>query len=431
MSTPQQLKERWETPEGKKVRQQIIEHISEPNWVKFLIGFPLLEEIKNGRDLRYIDLSNEELFNAYLNDTNLEGANLQGSNLMCSQLKNAYLSKAKLQKTNLESALLDNINFFDSDLSGSILKQTHMPFGNLVKCILNNSDLSEGHFIDCHFWSANLDFSKLENAIFNRADFYGASLINCEICNAKFIYSILQKTNLSNSIISDTDFTYSNICEANLENTELIRCRIYGASAWNLKANNNTKTKDLIISKDNEPKITLDNIEMAQFIYLILNNEKISNLITTMRTKTVLILGSFDNKSKLVLDKIKEILPKHNLIPIVFDFKPPMEHRFMETVKTLALLSNFVIVDLSQRSGQYYEISQLVNNIRVPFVTIAVSGTKVSGMLEDLNDYYWWSKDYFSYPKNRWEDKLPELIEKEIIPWAEEINNKLSQNKER
>lgn len=27
MATPQQLKERWLTPKGKKVRQQIIEHI--------------------------------------------------------------------------------------------------------------------------------------------------------------------------------------------------------------------------------------------------------------------------------------------------------------------------------------------------------------------------------------------------------------------
>ncbi|GAH08922.1 unnamed protein product [marine sediment metagenome] len=27
ITTPQQLKERWLTPEGKKVRQQIVEHI--------------------------------------------------------------------------------------------------------------------------------------------------------------------------------------------------------------------------------------------------------------------------------------------------------------------------------------------------------------------------------------------------------------------
>ena len=37
MSTEKQLKERWETPEGKKVRQQIIDN-SNSNWERYLIN---------------------------------------------------------------------------------------------------------------------------------------------------------------------------------------------------------------------------------------------------------------------------------------------------------------------------------------------------------------------------------------------------------
>ena len=187
--------------------------------------------------------------------------------------------------------------------------------------------------------------------------------------------------------------------------------------------------KNLIMSK--YPLITVDDIEIAQFIYLILNNEKISKIITSMRTKGVLILGSFDDKSMPVLNKLTEILSKYDLVPMIFYFKAPKEHRFMETVRTMALLSKFVIVDLSKRSGQLYEIAKLVDNIKVPYATIAVEGTKVSGMLEDLHDYYWYRKEYFPYPENGWENQLPELVKDKIIPWADEINNKLLEYRDR
>ena len=35
MSTPQQLKERWKIPEGKEVKQQIIDH-SDSDWERYL-----------------------------------------------------------------------------------------------------------------------------------------------------------------------------------------------------------------------------------------------------------------------------------------------------------------------------------------------------------------------------------------------------------
>jgi len=39
-----------------------------------------------------------------------------------------------------------------------------------------------------------------------------------------------------------------------------------------------------------EPRITIDNIEVAQFIYLLLHNEKIRDVIDTITSKAVLIL---------------------------------------------------------------------------------------------------------------------------------------------
>jgi hypothetical protein len=39
----------------------------------------------------------------------------------------------------------------------------------------------------------------------------------------------------------------------------------------------------LVITGPGEPEITVDNIEVAQFIYLMLNNEKVRDVIDTCR----------------------------------------------------------------------------------------------------------------------------------------------------
>lgn len=301
IATPQQLKERWGTSKGEIVRKQIIDHIRELNWERFLKGFPFSEEIPNSRDLRFIDLKG---------------------------------------------------------------------------CKLGNANL------------------------------WGTSLIGAKMNN-----SILHHACLSQADLSRADLTKSNI---------------YGISVWNIITDRNTIIKDLIISED--PLFTVDDIEIAQFIWLITNNKKISNLITTMKTKSVLILGSFDAQSKLVLNKIKEILPNYDFVPIIFNFNPPIEHRLIESIKTLAQLSKFVIVDLSVKSGQNFEAS-IVPDTTVSFVTIAFEGAKVSEMLKSLDVYYWWRKEYFPYPKKGWENELQCIIEKKIIPWTNEINDKLLEKK--
>lgn len=319
-------KKRWLTPKGQEVRQQIIEHIREDNWEKFLKGFPFVEEVKNGRDLRFIDLNGAnlkeaDLWSANLSESCFKEANLNGANLM-----GAYLYSA-----NLRGAKLNGATLLETDLVGADLREAELNRTNFMRADLGGIDLRR----------TKMNRALLRNCIINQANLSGADLTG----------------------------TY-----------------IYGISAWDIKTDENTIMKNLVISEN--PLITVDDIEIAQFIHLILNNKKISNIITSMRTKCVLILGSFDDDSMPILNKLTEILPEYNLVPIIFYFKAPKEHSLMETVRTMALLSKFVIVDLSKRSGQLYEIANLVNNIKVPYVTIAVEGTKVSGILEDLHDYY-------------------------------------------
>jgi hypothetical protein len=78
--------------------------------------------------------------------------------------------------------------------------------------------------------------------------------------------------------------------------------------------NEQTQQSGLVISKPGEPTITVDHLEVVQFIYLLLDNEKIREVIDTITSKAVLILGRFTSERKAVLDAIRNEL--HHRAPL-------------------------------------------------------------------------------------------------------------------
>jgi uncharacterized protein YjbI with pentapeptide repeats len=83
------------------------------------------------------------------------------------------------------------------------------------------------------------------------------------------------------------------LVDTHLTGADLTGCFVYGVSAWGLKLEG-AKQQNLIITNlaENEPEITVDNLGVAQFIYLMLNNEKVRDVIDTITSKAVLILGA-------------------------------------------------------------------------------------------------------------------------------------------
>ena len=68
---------------------------------------------------------------------------------------------------------------------------------------------------------------------------------------------------------------------------------IYGSSAWDIITDEKTKQDNLIINANNEYSITVDNIELAQFIYLLLNNKKLRDIIDVITAKAVFNTWTF------------------------------------------------------------------------------------------------------------------------------------------
>src|SRR5262249_51751203 len=146
----------------------------------------------------------------------------------------------------------------------------------------------------------------------------------------------LHRADLQGAILIGTDFS----------GADLNGCRIHGVSAWRLKMEG-AEQQNLVITRRDEPAITVDNIEVAQFIYLLLHNEKIRDVIDTIGKKGVLLLGRFTEGRMAVLERLRDKLRDLGFVPMVFNFDKPETKDFTDTVRLLASLSKFVIVDIT------------------------------------------------------------------------------------
>ena len=157
----------------------------------------------------------------------------------------------------------------------------------------------------------------------------------------------------------------------NFRGADISNSPINGISSWGNMIDETTKQNDLIITEWDEPTVTVDNFEIAQFLYLMISNNKIRNIIDTLATKVVLILSSFAKNDKAVLDQIKLGLRKSNFIPVVFDFDKPSSRNLTETVSTLAHLSKFIVADLTNSISIPHELASIIPTLRsVPIVPI-------------------------------------------------------------
>ena len=168
--------------------------------------------------------------------------------------------------------------------------------------------------------------------------------------------------------------------------------------------NDQTKQQNLVIADYGETGITVDNIEVAQFIYLLLNNEKLRDVIDTITSKTVLILGRFSKDRKPILDAIRNALRKHDYLPILFDFDPTTNQTIIETVKTLAGMSRFVIADITDARSVPQELQIIDTHCRTVAVRLVKKRDKPGHGMLDFRNSSWFVKGRYEY------DSLEELI---------------------
>ena len=382
--------------------------------------------------LTLADLSGANLQNVNLSGANLSGANFSGANLSGTDLRNANLSGADLrnavmftyahlQGSNLSEVNLSGADLFEASLRSANLSEANLSAAVLAQADLNGADLSganvsganvsKTNLVEAHLRSTNLHGANLIQADLFKADLREADLSGADLSGAN-----LMRADLSGANVSGADLRGAVLVEANLTGADLTGCLVYGVSAWNVTLTKNTKQQDLVITDRGEPDITVDNIEVAQFVYLLLHNKKIRDVIDTIGKKGVLLLGRFTDGRIVVLERLREELRQRGYLPIVFNFDKPETKDFTETVRLLAGLSKFVIADITNPKSAPLELQATVPEIMVPFQPIIQQGEEPFAMLADLQRKHDWVFKTIRYSSL---DRLIQTMNDEIIRPAE------------
>ncbi|MHC4104356.1 MAG: pentapeptide repeat-containing protein [Planctomycetota bacterium] len=313
-----------------------------------------------------------------LSEWDLRGVDLRHAFLIRPDLRNADLREAvlsytRLVKADLRGAILDGADLMEASIGYSDLSGL-----DLSKQNLNGAKLKGTDFTKANLSGAGLRSANLSNANVSEADLTNADLTKADLTKANFTRATLSGANLEGTILVSTNF----------QNANLTNCKIYGISAWDINLTETTQS-NLVITRDDEPTVTVDNLEVAQFIYLLFNNQKVRDVIDTITSKVVLILGRFSEERKAILDAIREELRCRNFTPVLFDFDKPASKDTTGTVETLARIARFIIADLTEPRSIPHELAIVVPSLRTtPVVPIKLADAGDYSMFKDFERSY-------------------------------------------
>lgn len=366
-----------------------------------------------GANLEGANLKGASLRGCFLAKANLKSAILTAANLTGSDLTNSDISKADLSKaclnstlfcrSNLERAKLQGVDGFEVNLRGANLSRANLSKANLI-----GANLIEVHAGNCKMTKAICIRASMSNAFFADSNFQGAAL-----CNSR-----LEFINFSRCNLREVDFTHSSLISSDFSGADLTGSRVFGVSAWDLKLEGANQSQ-LTVAADKGPEVIVDDLEIAQFIYVLLNYRKLKSVFNNVTERGVLLLGRFKDGGLDVLHAIADRLRSHDqkYLPIIFDFERPKDRDLIETIITLAGLSRFVIADLSGPMVPK-ELGAIVPNIQTPCVQIIQSSREPHHPDPELSKSKWLVPSPVEYEDT---EELLSLLNARVIKPAEEL----------
>ena len=240
------------------------------------------------------------------------------------------------------------------------------------------------------FSGADLRGVKIKNGTgcdFSSANLEDAQLHQSHLIRANFSKAILDGADLSDANLFECNLTRTSFVETNLTGCKLDNANVYGAAVWNAQGEPSSQN-NLIISPPGHALLTLDRIELAQFVFLLVRNRKIRDVITTLSSKSVLILGRFSDERKSILDALSNKIRNRNMLPIIFDWQPSENRDLTETVQLLASLCRFVFADITDAKSIPQELSHIIPYFpSVPIQPIILTSQRPYAMFEHWRRY--------------------------------------------
>jgi uncharacterized protein YjbI with pentapeptide repeats len=339
----------------------------------------------------------------------------RGENYAKPDLSEADLSGADLPAANLREADLRKANLSEARLRTADLREANLYAANLRKAYLWAANLWAANLWAANLWKANLGEAMLRIANLREVDLHEANLYGANLNKADLSGADLREANFSRADLSGARLRYAGLIGTVFEKADLTDCEVYGVSVWDIRLEGAIQS-NLMITPPYQSAIQVDNLQVAQFIYLLLNNENIRHVIDTITSKVVLILGRFTPERKVVLDAIRDELRKRDYLPVLFDFQKPESKDLTGTVTTLANMARFIIADLTDPSSVPHELATIIPITVAPVQTILLEGQREYAMFADLKRRYHWVLEPYRYES---QNALLQHLEDGVIRPAE------------
>lgn len=342
-----------------------------------------------GADLSEFNLAGANLSKADFSGAKLAGANLSGANLSRAKffradLSQADLSRANLFKANLSQADLAGINLNGADLTGAFLIRANLSGATLHQACLKGANLGQASL-----FRASLKGAVLSQASFFKADLSEADLSESNLEGANLQEAVLERTNLRSANAANANLCFATLLKANLDHAVLDNCAVYGTSLWDVSLAE-ARQRDLDIMPAQEPVLSVDSLQTAQLVGMLLHHERARYEVFSITLNTVLVIGRFPPDRKPILEAVKEALRRGDYSPLVLDFHLPGSGDKNEIVKTLGRMSRFVVADLTDDRRIAQTLDAVVHFLpSIPIQPVAEEGREAGVVDSHYFKYRW------------------------------------------
>lgn len=332
---------------------------------------------------------------------------LRGADLRGAKLSGALLVGADLTGADLGDAVMTWADLGGADLTGAILRSADLRDASFKGAHLVRVDAREANLADANLAGADLTEANLAKCDLSRAFLPEANLLRANLADAMLAASTLSGANvrwvdLSRADLADANLMGAHLVGTYLDGANLTGSHVYGIAAWDVRVDAKTRQNDLVITPAEQASISVDSVDVAQFIYLLVNNRKIREVIDGVTSKVVLILGRFTASRMRILEGIKRALRTMGFTPVLFDWETPASKDVTGTVETIARMARFILADLTDPRSIPHELATIVPFLRTtPVVLLRESGADGYTMADDLLAYPW-VREVMEYPSGEW-----------------------------
>ena len=353
----------------------------------------------------------------------LEGATIGGLNLRRARLDGAELVRVSLAGGHLEQASLERAELRMADLASAHAERVRLSDANLRYARLDGGDFR--HAVASE--DTGFNRASLREADFSGAKMPGVDFTQANLSGTLFDGANLARANFSNALLDGTSFLGANLTEAG----------IWDAVIRQVKTDAKTRQKALGVDvhvvwerrrRGEVIEFTeADNLHVAQFHSIVEEHGSIGDLLSATSKRVVLILGRFLPKRKRLLDKLADALRERGKIPVIFDFPNAADRELSDTVRFIACMSQFIVVDMTKASSVPLELQATIPDLVIPVIPIVESGQEIFAMFSDLQRRYFWVQQPTSY---RNADELVKHVDDAILYRANQAAEEIRARRE-